>query len=115
MKHFFAVGILGVAALVGCDADDTANSGTTVDLTQGCSNVFKYCPSGYTWSQFVSDEEECKTTFNCVYQLYTGNCHQMMADATTCLSSLTSASGCAACNDKFMTIQSQCAEPTSCL
>jgi hypothetical protein len=115
MKVLSTLWLLVLGLVVGCDGDDSTGSGSSFDPTAACSNIVTYCPTGYAWSGYASDAASCGTMFNCVYNLYTGSCRQIVADAVTCLNGVTAASGCSACNTIISRATTECSAPTSCM
>jgi hypothetical protein len=115
MHAFYKSWVLAVFMVIGCDGSSSSGGTSNFDTTKACANLMLYCPTGYTWSQFIGTEADCRTTFGCVYSFYTGSCQQMIGNTVACLAALTSASGCSACNDAILPTQTSCDEPTSCL
>jgi hypothetical protein len=114
MKNLYILLLLGLLFTLGCGDDDDSGS-IPIDTTSACSNLVKYCPGGYTWWRYVTDEKECQQAYSCVYKLYSGHCRQLLVDSGNCLADLKDSSGCLDCNDFLSDIESSCAYPKSCI
>lgn len=114
MKLHFLLWTLLVALAAGCGSSDSSSS-DSLDADQACSNLVTYCPSGYSWSAYVSDEAGCRTTLDCVYQFYSGDCRQIIADSASCLANITSEAGCTECSNMFAATALSCDYPSGCL
>jgi hypothetical protein len=111
MKTATMAGVVVLAVLVGaCDASESPP-----DVNAACSNVFTYCPTGYTWSPYFSDAAGCEQMFDCVIGFYTANCRSRMEEAARCLAGLTDGYRCAICDGMFAELQPLCPEPMPCL
>ena len=122
MQDMFRHWILGLILVVGCSGGTETGGGAAggsgtaaLDTARACSNLIEYCPDGYSWSEYISDEAGCRRIFSCTYELYSGNCRKMVGDATACLAALTDASECLDCNDIILPTQTECDRPSSCL
>lgn len=89
-------------------------SGPDPEIDNACSKMMQYCPTGYSWSDFVSTEAQCRDTYHCVYDFYSGNCRSTLVEGINCLSELTSETGCGACDTMLSQLMSTCDYPASC-
>mgnify|MGYP001767035322 CR=1 FL=1 len=114
MKKTIAISAALALALAaaGCDEDE---DGDIISNAQACSNVMSICPTGYSWSAYVTSEGQCVTAFDCVDAFYTGDCRASFEDGIRCLQDLDSAAGCAACDAIMTALSSTCAYPAGCL
>ena len=118
MKTILTLLTLGSLLAAACGSGDTGGTpapASTANAASACAKLVQYCPTGYSWSSYVTDEQGCRTAFECIYNLYTGSCRQTLAQGFQCLGALTSASGCSACDSTIGQLQSSCDYPASCL
>ncbi len=105
--------------LGGCGGGDTPPASTSTpappNLDAACSKLIQYCRTGYVWSSYVTDEQACRSAFQCIYGLYTGDCRQTLGQGIDCLAALTDASGCSACQTFVSQLQPTCPDPQSCV
>jgi len=108
----FAAALFLAAAAPGC-GDDSEPEGP--DTTVPCQKLWQYCPTGYSWSYYVTGEQDCRDTFDCVYDFFSGNCRDTLVSGFDCLGALTSASGCSACDGTLSQLATSCPFPSQCL
>jgi hypothetical protein len=110
MKRTLGSLMLCLSFALGCGGSEAGN-----DIAKACSNAITYCPSGYTWSGYASDENTCQRIFSCVSRMYSGDCRGYITDSIKCLAEISDASGCSACSDIMAQAPQSCPYPTSCL
>jgi len=96
----------------GCDKDET---GVTSDFASACAHLTSFCPTGYSWSAYVTDQPTCMDAFVCVHDFYTGDCRATMEDGIDCLAGVGASSECGACDTIMQGLSATCAFPASCL
>jgi hypothetical protein len=113
MKNVFLLtaALLLAAAAPGCGDSEPAGP----DTTTPCQKLVQYCPTGYSWSYYVTGEQDCRDTFDCVYDFYSGNCRDQLVSGFDCLGNVTDASGCSACDSILTQLSTTCTFPASCL
>jgi hypothetical protein len=102
---------LFLAAASSCSDSEPKGPDTTVP----CQKLVQYCPTGYSWSLYVTGEQDCRDTFDCVHDLYSGSCRDTLVQGFDCLGNLTAASGCSACDSILTQLSTSCPFPTQCL
>jgi hypothetical protein len=102
--------LLALASVQACDS----STGSPPDYATACSKLVQYCPSGYSWSSYVTGEQQCREAFDCTYNFYSGNCRARLSEGVDCLAGVTDASGCQACDDIIAGLSSDCAQPVDC-
>jgi len=115
MRLLSTLCFLTLGLVAGCSSDENTGGTSKFEPSKACSNIVTYCTTGYAWSGYATNATSCDTMFNCVYNLYSGSCRQIIADSVTCLESVTAISGCSACNTIITRATTECSEPTSCL
>jgi hypothetical protein len=49
---------LSLAPLLGAACDEDSNGQSQLDIEASCSHLVQHCPTGYSWSYYVSDARE---------------------------------------------------------
>jgi len=113
MKNVFLLtaALFLAAAAPGCSDSDPEGP----DTATTCQKLIQYCATGYSWSNYISTEQDCRDSFDCVYDLYSGNCRDTLVSGFDCLGNLTDASGCAACDNTISQLMTSCDYPAQCL
>ncbi len=96
-----------------CDGDKISEP--PVDIAASCRKLTQYCPAGYSWSYYVTDEAGCRDIFNCVSGYYMESCRDTLVDGMSCLAALEGSAGCGSCDTILSTLSTTCSYPSSCL
>lgn len=115
MRRGTIVLALCLALFPAAACDDDGSSEPQLDIAASCSKMLQYCPTGYSWSYYVTDEPGCRDIFNCVYDYYTGSCRDTLVSGMNCLADLESSAGCTGCDNILSTLPTTCSYPSSCL
>jgi hypothetical protein len=110
------IGLFLSLALYPCAACDEEGSGEPqLDIAASCSRLVQHCPTGYSWSYYVTDEAGCRDIFNCVHDDYSGSCRDTLESGMRCLADVESSAGCADCDAILSSLATTCPYPASCL
>ena len=104
-----------LALLPAAACDEDGNGEPALDIAASCSKMLQYCPTGYSWSYYVTDEPGCRDTFNCVHDYYTGSCLNTLESGMRCLAAMESSAGCADCDTILSSLATTCTYPADCL
>ncbi len=117
MRTMLTILTLGSLLAAGCGSDHHQPPASSAPANTGlaCAKLIQYCPTGYVWSNYLTDEQTCRAIFDCTYDLSPTACRQSLAQGFDCLAALTDASGCKACEGLVSQVQSTCPYPQDCL
>lgn len=106
---------LSIALILNAACDGDENGESQMDIEASCSKLVQYCPTGYSWSYYVTDEAGCRDIFNCVYDYYSGSCRDTLVSGMNCLAELDGSAGCSGCDSILSDLPTTCSYPASCL
>ncbi len=106
--------ILTVLILLPATTACDKGSDPAVSTDTACRKLIQYCPTGYSWSAYVTDQASCVAAFDCVADYYSGSCRDTLMDGFSCLADMASSSGCGACDVIISSLQSSCPYPSAC-
>jgi len=107
--------VLWLALLPAAACDTDFDGDPQLDIAASCSKLVQYCPTGYSWSTYVTDEPGCRDIFNCVHDYYSGSCRDTLENGMNCLADIESSAGCTSCDNILSTLTTTCSYPSSCL
>ena len=113
MRKEMILWVTFIALLTAAGCDKSTSPPPSVDTS--CRKLVQYCPTGYSWSSYVTDQASCVEAFNCVSDFYTGSCHDTLLDGFTCLGDVAGSGDCGDCDSIMSSLETFCTYPSTCL
>lgn len=95
--------------------DFQVQEAATTTVGQACQNTLLYCPTGYPWDAWITDQVSCEALFTCVLSYFSGACEAMVSNLANCMAGMTSSTDCGDCEAIQLDIMNSCPEPSGCL